>query len=168
MRNRTKAMVRCALFAALMAVCAWIAIPVPPVAVTLQSFAVLLALALLGGRQGTAAIAVYLAVGLVGMPVFAGFRGGAGALLDASGGFLWGFLAGGCVYRALERLGRLPAMAGCMAAVYLCGSFWFCRYAAVSAGQAVLVCVVPFLIPDVVKLWLAWIISGRIGRRLAE
>ena len=61
-----------ALMAALMAVCAWITIPVGPVPFTMQTFAVFAALGLLGGKRGTLAVVVYLLLGLVGLPVFAG------------------------------------------------------------------------------------------------
>ena len=105
-------MVLSSLFAALTAVCAWIAVPLPGISFTMQTFAVLLTLGVLGGRWGTVSIFLYLLLGLVGLPVFTGFRGGAAALLDPTGGVLWGFLLGTLVYWILERLGKLPAMAG--------------------------------------------------------
>ena len=81
---------RVALFAALMAICSWISIPAP-VPFTLQTFAVFLAPGLLGGKMGTIAVGTYLLLGAVGLPVFAGFSGGIGALLGATGGYLLGF-----------------------------------------------------------------------------
>ena len=82
---------RVALFAALMAICSWISIPAP-VPFTLQTFSVFLAPALLGGKMGTIAVGTYLLLGAVGLPIFAGFSGGIGALLGATGGYLLGFL----------------------------------------------------------------------------
>ena len=81
-------MVLSSLFAALTAVCSWIAVPIPPIAFTMQTFAIFLTLGVLGGRWGTASVLLYLLLGVVGLPVFSGFRGGAAALLDATGGFL--------------------------------------------------------------------------------
>ena len=81
-------MVLCSLLAALTAICAWIAIPLPGISFTMQTFAVLLTLGLLGGRWGSISILLYLLLGIVGLPVFSGFRGGAAALLDLTGGFL--------------------------------------------------------------------------------
>ena len=169
MKLNVRKMVLCSLFASLMAVCAWICIPVPPVMVTLQTFGVLMALGILGGKWGTLSIALYLAMGMVGLPVFAGFRGGISVLLDTTGGFLWGFLAGGLVFRLTEKLGKLPALVLCQLTIYACGSFWF-RYWAGSGsfGAAMLTCVVPYLIPDGLKLWLAWNLSGRIRRQLNQ
>ena len=159
-------MVLSSLFAALTAICAWIAIPLPGISFTMQTFSVLLTLGVLGGRWGSVSVGLYLLLGLVGLPVFAGFRGGAAALLDPTGGFLWGFLLGALVYWLLEKTGRIPAMAGCMAAVYLCGSFWFSRYTGTDILSAMAVSVLPWLIPDGVKLLLANQVAGRIRKSL--
>ena len=166
MKNVRK-MVAASLLAALITLCAWLAVPIPPVGFTLQTLGVLLALGLLGGRWGSASIALYLLLGIVGMPVFSGFRGGAAALLEPTGGFLWGFLAGGLCYWALERLGKLPAMIGAQLVCYVCGCWWFSVY---TGGRgwlsAVLVCVLPYLFTDGIKLTLAWLLSRRIGKQL--
>ena len=157
-------MVRCALFAALMAVCAWLSIPTPDIAFTMQTFGVFLALGVLGGKWGTVSILIYLALGAVGMPVFSGFRGGAGVLLGVTGGYIWGFLATGLVYWLLERLNRTLALAGGLAACYLCGCLWFSLYAGGGIGLILLRCVVPYLIPDGIKLWLAYTLSKRLQK----
>lgn len=158
-------MTQASLFASLMAICAWLAIPMPPVTVTLQTFAVFLALGTLGGKWGSVSIALYLLLGLVGLPVFAGFRSGAAAVLDITGGFLWGFEAAGIVYQLLEKLGKLPAMILSMAVCYGCGCWWFTVYAGNAGfGAAVLTCVVPYLIPDALKIGFAYTLSRRIGR----
>lgn len=158
-------MVLSSLFAALLVICSWISIPVPPVAFTLQTLGVLLTLGILGGKWGSVTIAVYLLTGLVGLPVFAGFRGGAGALLDATGGFLWGFLLGGLGYWSVEKLGKIPAMVVCLLICYFCGSWWFSWWASdVGFAAAVLTCVLPYLIPDGLKLVLAYTMSKRIGK----
>ena len=159
-------MVLSSLFAALTAVCAWIAVPLPGISFTMQTFAVLLTLGVLGGRWGIVSIFLYLLLGLVGLPVFTGFRGGAAALLDPTGGFLWGFLLGALVYWILERLGKLPAMAGCLAVTYLCGSWWFSRYAGMDLFSAMTVSVLPWLIPDALKLALANYVAARIRRNV--
>ena len=167
MKLNVRKMVLASLFASLIAICAWISIPIPPVAVTLQTFGVLLTLGILGGKWGTASILLYLCMGVIGLPVFTGFRGGAAALLDATGGFLWGFLVGGLGYWAAERLGKIPAMALCQLICYFCGCLWFDLWAGkVGFWAAALTCVVPYLIPDAFKLWLAWHLSGRIERQI--
>lgn len=158
-------MVLASLFAALTAVCAWVSIPLPPLAFTMQSFSVLLCLGLLGGKWGTVTMLLYLALGIIGLPVFSGFQGSA-ALLGPTGGFLWGFLLGGLAYWAAEKLGRLPAMAAAQLTIYSCGCLWFSFYGG-NAGvwAAVLTCVVPYLVPDAVKFALAHTLAKRIGKR---
>ena len=156
-------MVRCALFAALLAVCAWLSVPIGDIAFTMQTFGVFLALGVLGGKWGSISILIYLALGAVGMPVFAGFRGGLGVLLGVTGGYIWGFLATGLVYWGLEKLNKPLAMGLGLGACYVCGCLWFSVYAG-GAGfvGAVVKCVVPYLIPDLCKL----VLAERLARRL--
>ena len=99
-RLRTLDMTYIALFAVLMAVCAWISIPAP-VPFTLQTFAVSFTLLALGGRRGSFAILTYLLMGAVGLPVFNGFRGGLGVLLGTSEGYILGFAVMAVVFRAV-------------------------------------------------------------------
>ena len=157
-------MVRCALFAALMAVCAWLSVPVGDIAFTMQTFGVFLALGVLGGKWGTVSILIYLALGAMGMPVFSGFRGGFGVLLGVTGGYIWGFLATGLVYWGLEKLHKPLALGLGLGACYLCGCLWVSVYAG-GAGfaAAVLKCVIPYLIPDLCKLVLAVKLAKRLN-----
>ena len=152
------------LFAALLAICAWICIPVSDIGHTLQTFGIFLTLQLLGGRWGTVSIGIYLLLGAVGLPVFSGFRGGPGQLLGITGGFLWGFLISGLTYRALERFGKWPAMIGGLTVCYGCGCLWFYFYSGGGLGLILLRCVVPYLIPDAIKLWLAHSLACRLEK----
>lgn len=165
--NSVRKMVLSSLFAALTAVCAWISVPVVDIAFTLQTFAVFLGLGILGGKWGTVSILIYLALGAVGLPVFTGFQGGFGALLGVTGGYLWGFLLSGLVYWGLEKLWKPIAMIAGLLACYLCGSLWFSLYAGGAGFWGALVkCVVPYLIPDGVKLFLALKLSNRLEKHL--
>lgn len=162
-----KMMVLAALFAALTAVCAWISIPVLEIAFTMQTFAIFLTLGLLGGKWGTVSILVYLLVGAAGVPVFSGFRGGIGALVGITGGYLWGFFFAGLVYWMLERFGKLPAMVMGMLMCYSCGSAWFLIYAGGGSLWVVLMkCVIPYLIPDACKILLALYMAKRLAPHL--
>ena len=101
MKFSTRDLCFCAIGAALIAVCAWISIPAE-VPFTLQTFAIFAVCGLLGGRRGTVSVLVYLLLGAVGLPVFSGFRGGLGALLGTTGGYILGFLA-----LALEKIEKV-------------------------------------------------------------
>lgn len=159
-------MTLCAFFAALTAVCAWIGIPLGDTVFTLQTFAVLLTLGLLGGRWGSVSILCYLLLGAVGAPVFSAFRGGIGHLLSPTGGYLWGFLCTGACYRAVERFGRLPAMMLGLLACYGCGTWWYAHLTGLPAAAAMLQTVVPYLIPDAFKLYLAHRLTQKLNRFL--
>lgn len=178
-RFRTLDLAYIALFAVLMAVCAWISTPKTPISVpfTLQTFAMFAALTILGGRRGFWAVVVYLLMGLVGLPVFTGFQGGPGVLLGTTGGYIIGFIGSALVYWLLTaKLGdRLPAMVcGCllgMLVYYAFGTAWFLALytstkGPISLAAALTACVVPFIVPDLLKIALAVILSRRVGKYL--
>ena len=164
------------LFAVLITVCAWISVPLP-VPFTLQTFAICAAMGILGGRRSTWAVAVYLLLGAVGLPVFSGFRGGLGALLGVTGGYILGFAAMPLVYWLITaRLGqRLAVMAAAMVlgllVCYAFGTAWFVvlytrTSGPITVGAALGMCVIPFVIPDLAKLVLALVLSRRLRREL--
>ena len=156
--------------AALLAISAWCAIPMPQVSFTMQSFAVFFALGLLGGRRGCVSIFIYLLMGAVGLPVFSGFRGGLGVLLGVTGGYIWGFLAAGLIYWFFTAIFgdkfyvRLGAVAVGMLVCYGCGTAWYLYLYGGSFWAVLAVCVVPYLIPDAVKLVLAMSLAERLKR----
>ena len=160
----TRKLTRCALFAAMMALCAWIGVPLGHTVFTMQTFGVLLALGLLGGKRGTISILCYLLLGAAGLPVFSGFRGGIGAILGPTGGYLWGFLATGLVFWALEKWSRPLAMIAGIIACYACGTVWYMTYTGGALAAVLAQTVLPYLIPDAVKLILALRITRRLKR----
>ena len=158
-------MTRCALFAALLTVCAWISVPVGELAISLQTFGVLLTLGILGGKRGGAAILVYLALGAIGLPVFTGFRGGIGILLGPTGGYLWGFLAAGLLYWLLER--KIPLWINFLLALmlcYVCGTAWYYFAFQGDFWAVAAMCVVPYLLPDGLKFAIALLLSRRLKK----
>lgn len=161
-----------ALGAALMALCAWISIPAA-VPFTLQTFAVFLVTGLLGLKCGTLSVVVYLLLGAVGLPVFTGFKGGLSALLGVTGGYLLGFvftaLAVGLITRFFGK--RFPvlliSMVVGLALCYTFGSLWFFKVytsasGAIAMGTVLAKCVIPFLVPDAVKILLAALLVRRL------
>jgi biotin transport system substrate-specific component len=156
-------MVRCGCCAALMAVCAWLTVPVGQIGITMQTFGVFLTLLLLGGCKGTVACGVYLLLGAVGLPVFSGFQGGIGVLLSPTGGYLFGFLLMALCYWAVKKpLGDVAALALGLLLCYGCGTVWFYLMYGGSLWVVLLNCVIPYLIPDAIKLLLAISVSKRI------
>ena len=168
----TRELALIAMGAALIAVCSWIAVPTA-IPFTLQTFAVCLVTALFGLRMGLWTVAVYLLLGAVGAPVFSGFKGGLAALLGTTGGYLVGFLFTALVVGiSVDRLGRkLPVLVVSMAlGILLCytfGTAWFVLVytrskGPISVGTALAWCVLPYLLPDAVKIALASFLTGRL------
>jgi biotin transport system substrate-specific component len=169
--------------AALITICSWISIPLGPVPFTLQTLGILAVMLTVGGRRGTLAILVYLALGVVGVPVFAGFKGGIASFLGPTGGFLLGFVIAALVYWLLESLIFKRLMTSSVKTwifgiindvifeiiMYVIGVIWFMTVYAAQTGPVGLAtvmswCVFPFIIPDIVKM----VISVLIGERASK
>ena len=170
---KVRDMVLCAMFTALLCICAWITIPISDIALTMQTFALFLILGLLGGKRGSIVCLVYLLLGTVGLPVFSGFRGGLGALLGTTGGYISGFMLTSLAYWLLTSIKdsphiRLIAMVLGLLLCYSCGTAWYVwgylGGSSLSLGAVLLKCVVPYLIPDAIKLFLAWVLTKRLKR----
>ena len=164
-RGKTYDMVYIAVFAVVMAICSWISIPAT-VPFTLQTFGVFLAVGVLGGKRGTLSILVYILLGAVGVPVFAGFSGGIGSLFGNADGYIIGFLVGALVMWGMEKvMGRKTwalavQMVVGLIVCYVFGTVWFMIMYTRSAGPVGLVtvlgwCVFPFIIPDLIKIAVA-------------
>lgn len=165
-------MTRVALMAAVTAVAAQIAIPVPfsPVPFTLQVLAVVLAGLLLGPRYGALAMGVYLLIGAVGVPVFSEFRGGLGHVLGPTGGYLVSYplaaAAAGLAANTAASAPRNRALAvsflwGVVAlvVVYAVGATWLSFVTGISIAVAIAQGVLPFVIFDLVKIGLAALVG---------
>ena len=174
--SHVKRLCYCALSVALIAVCSWIAVPTV-VPFTLQTFAIFAVLGLLGGRLGTASIVCYLLVGLAGLPVFAGFSGGVGAFVGPTGGYLIGFVFMGLLYWLCEKkiAGRAVLSTVCLffglLVLYAFGTAWFIlvylqQGTAMSVGTVLGFCVLPFILPDCIKLFLAQVLTKRLSRHV--
>lgn len=158
-RISLRQMVYAAMFGALTAIGAFIVIPLQPVPITLQTFFSGLAGVLLGGYAGALSQIVYILLGIIGLPVFAGGKAGLGALLGPSGGYLIGFVVGAYVIGKIVEARReagfpwivLALVAGNLM-IYALGTMQLSLVAHLSLAKAMLVGVVPFLVGDLLKL----------------
>lgn len=161
--------------AALIAVSSWISIPLPTVPITLQTMGVCLVASLLGLKRGTLSTLVYIILGAIGVPVFAGFSGGLGVLAGSTGGYIIGFIFTALIvgFASDKFKGKLVALIISMIigilVCYVFGTAWFAVVYAKTSEPAALMtilgwCVFPFLLPDAVKLAVAAIISNRIKK----
>ena len=149
-------------FSLLTALAAQIVIPVGPVPITGQTFAVLLTGALLGSRLGAMAMIVYLAEGAVGLPFFYGGHGGIGHLLGQTGGYLVAFPAAAFITGAFAENGwdkrfitAVAAMAVGSIVILLTGWVWFATITSTPLPVAFKLSVAPHLTGDVIKILLA-------------
>lgn len=175
--TRTRDLSYIALGVALLAICSSITIPMPiGVPFTMQTFAIFVILSHLGGKTGTLAILCYLIMGAVGLPIFSGFQGGISKLLGTTGGYLAGFLATGLIYWFCTKvLGdklwtQILGMVLGLAVLYALGTLWFMQVYLQSTGAIELYtvlswCVLPYIIPDLLKMSLALLVSRRIAPR---
>lgn len=174
---RIRTVTETALAAALIAVSAMISIPFP-VPFTLQIFGVYFALFYLGSGRGALAVLLYVAIGALGLPVFSGFSGGVGRLFDATGGFILGFILLALVYFAMDSLlppmnvGRAISVSVSLLAFYAFGSIWYAAfYTDGSLGgylASTALTVLPFVLPDLVKIALAALLATRIKKALQK
>lgn len=161
-----------ALAVAFISVCSQICIPFT-IPLTMQTFAIFLSVCILGEKKATFAILCYLALGFVGVPVFAAFQSGVGALFNPTGGFLLGFLL---IPLASLAFGFVPLkfrnVVGLSIGLLLCyavGVVWFALvYSNGNIGliESLTVCVIPYVLPDALKLALAVFVGRAVKNKL--
>lgn len=173
-KSKTYDLVYIGVFAVLMAVCSWISIPTA-VPFTLQTFGVFMAVGVLGGKKGTASVGLYLLLGVLGVPVFAGMTGGIGVLLGTTGGYIIGFFFSALVMWAMEKLPgkrsviQVISMIIGLLVCYTFGTLWFMMVYMKNQGAVGLMtvlgwCVIPFIIPDILKIVLAYGLSRKLKK----
>lgn len=169
--QKTRRLVQCALFAALLAVCSQLVIPLPEIPINLALFAVHLAGAALGWQWGTASVIVYIALGAFGVPVFAGFKSGPTALFGPTGGYILGYVFDALIVGLWsKKLGRsIPSLcAGMVLGVAVCyafGTAWFMQLSGRTLMESLALCVFPFLLGDAVKIALAAVLANILDKQ---
>ena len=158
---KTSDIVKIALGAAVMCVLSAIGINLGPIPITLATFGVYVVGAVLGKYRAALSVLIYVALGALGLPVFAGFTGGISRLLWTGGGFIIGyipcaFITGLIIDLAEEKRFVYPvSMVVGTLFCYGCGTLWYSFLMNVGFAEALTVCVVPFLIVDAVKIIIA-------------
>lgn len=164
----------CAVFAALIAVCSQIQIPLPMVPINLALFAVNLAGVLLGAKYGTLSAIVYVLLGLVGVPVFNGFSGGAGILFGKTGGYIIGYIFAALITGLFaKRFKESPvklylAMTLATLTCYAFGTVWFMVINNSGLWVTLTYCVFPFIPGDLIKMLAVVLISRKLMKPLAK
>ena len=178
-KNTVKDLCMIAVFAAIISIVGQFSIPLPGgVPMTLQTLIIALAGAILGSRKGFWSTLVYILIGAIGVPVYAGWTGGVGALMGMTGGFLVSFPLIGLFTGLGDEIGvRLSASAGPVgrkvisgaglligvlvgyAVNYAVGSLWFMAVAQANLVTALTACVIPFIPTSILKAVLVLILG---------
>ena len=161
--NRTYMITITAMFAAVLAAASWITIPLPftPIPINLATLAVSLTGALLGYRYGTLSVLIYILLGAVGVPVFAGFTGGLGHIAGPTGGYIVGYLTSAFICGLVtemtckDRYRWWGVLSGAFLGTFSCyvlGTIWFMILTKNGLAASLSMCVIPFLPGDAFKL----------------
>ncbi len=176
-QSRVRSIVFVAIAIALTAACSMVTVPLGPIPFTLQNFAISFTVLALKPKEAVAAIAGYLLLGAIGLPVFAGFAGGFSKLLGPTGGLLWGYLLGGIIAVSILAAVRktkggksivapkgtrwqqvllsagweMMAMLVLICIIDACGCLQYMALYQVDFLAAFLVCAAPFLVVDICK-----------------
>ena len=169
----TRHMTLTAMLTALLCILGPMTLPLGPVPLSLATGILLLMALLLGGRRATLCCAVYLLMGLAGLPVFAAFQGGIGVLMGPTGGFLLGYLpmtalCGFVCSRWEKRAVQCGAFIAGTALLYLTGTVWYCHFTGTAPSAALAVCVLPFLHGHAVKIAVVLTLGNTIKARLKK
>ena len=163
-----------ALMAAVMCVLGPLTVPIGAVPISLANFVICLTAWLLGPKFGTLSVAVYLLIGLVGVPVFSGYGAGIAKLAGRTGGYLLGYLLlafiGGLF---IEKSNGQPVVSGIGlvlgdAACYVLGTAWFVFQMQCELSYALSVCVYPFIALDLAKIVVSCVVGALLRKRLEQ
>ena len=158
-----------ALMAAVLCVLGPLSVPIGAIPISLSNFVICLAAWLLGARFGTLSVAIYLAIGLVGVPVFSGYGAGIAKLAGPTGGYLVGYLLMAFIEKSkgqpvVSAVGLILGDAAC----YVLGTAWFVFQMKCELGYALTVCVYPFIVWDLAKIVVACLLGTLLRKRLDQ
>ena len=173
-KTKTYDLAYIAIFAVLIAICSWISIPMT-VPFTLQTFGVFMAVGVLGGKRGSLAVLVYILLGAIGVPVFAGFSSGPGVIAGPTGGYIVGFLLTALIIGLIMKLAKgkseitkivitvVSMILGDIGGIAI-GTVWFMVVMKMNLSASLTQCVVPYIVPDLAKIIVATIIVNRLKK----
>lgn len=170
-RSRSMSIILSAFFAVLTGIGAFITIPIGPVPITMQTLFTYLAGAILGSKWGALSQVIYVILGLVGVPIFAGGRAGIGVLIGPTGGYLLGFIIGAYIIgkliefrQTLSFVWVLFSMVVGTLIIYVFGIMQLSLWLKISVEKAILIGVLPFIIGDLLKMILATYLTIKIRK----
>lgn len=170
----TKDITYISIFIAIISICSWISIPMV-IPFTLQTFAIFITVGILGTRRSFIAIIIYILIGALGVPVFANFSSGVSSIVGPTGGYLVGFLLIALITGKLmeilpkKNIYQIISMIIGLIFCYTFGTLWFV-YAFTNSDtsmgilKVLSLCVIPFIIPDLIKIVIGNIVINRVKK----
>ena len=157
------------IFSAIIAVCSWISVTIGVVPINFALFAVYLSAGLLGVYKSAVSVLIYIMLGAFSLPVFAGFSGGIGVLLGSTGGYIAGYLLTAVIvsigFKYIKNsIIQIVFMLLGLCACYLFGTLWFVFVMKTDFLSALLVCVVPFIVFDILKIAGSYILIKKLRK----
>lgn len=170
---KTKDMTKIALFTAITCILAPNSIPIGAVPISFTNLVLYISVYILGTKKALISYVIYAILGAVGLPVFSGYSGGLAKLVGPTGGYLVGFIflviiSGIFVEKYKNKFLHILGMILGTAAAYLFGTIWYCVQSHVGFAEASLVCVVPFVVFDLIKIFIAVMLAGTVKNRIAQ
>lgn len=172
MNKKTHSMVLIALFGAIISIISIIptGIYILGVPATLQTFAIAMTAYLLGSKNGTNATLVYILLGLIGLPVFSGFKGGPGVLFSVTGGFIIGFIVlsmlVGMTVQYKSKVKKVTVSFIGLLICYIIGTVWFSVVSKTAMTTAFLVVALPYLPKDILSMFAAYLVADRLKKSI--
>lgn len=155
--EKIKKIVRAGLGCALITVCAYISVPTP-VPFTLQTLGIFTVCLMFDFTTSLLSVTSYVVLGALGLPVFSGFRGG----LGVTGGYIIGFMLVPVILKFCKK--NYLGMFVSLVAVYAVGTVWYSVVTDTGILPALMTCVLPFVIPDVIKIYISKKLSERMRK----
>ena len=166
----TKELILSAIFAAVISIFSVMAIPLGAVSITLGVFGILITAVILSPKLSVVSTAIFILLGIAGLPVFGGMRGGIGVILGPTGGYILSYIPMALIVSAMsEKKGFFRALSACLFALILCYCLGTCQYMLITETpleESLIVCVYPFVVFDVIKAVAAVILGQKIKKRL--
>jgi len=162
-------LVTISLFVTFTSICSQISIPLPftPIPINLAMISVFMSGYILGSAKGALSQVVYILLGCIGVPVFANFHSGVGIIVGQTGGYIIGYIAASFIVGLFAKDNRHIAIIGLsmmfgLLACYFLGTMWFIILTKTKIFETLLICVIPFLLGDVLKIILSIFLLRRI------
>lgn len=162
----------CALFVAFISICSQIAIHIGPIPISMSLLAIFMAGLILGMKYGTLSVIVYILLGITGMPVFAGAKGGFAVILGPTGGFLIGYILCAMIVGYVsgrfvnKKIYMVIGMVISVVVCYIPGILWYYIITGNTISMSIKLCVIPFILGDIIKIIISLALYSKISKRL--